>query len=125
MDPPSANALDSKTFSLARLSFILGVLAVCQPYCDLVTFTHSDWLLFIYNHIRWSFQLCSSILCYGGLPFGLASIITGINALTRIKMSVQKQGRGLAILGIVLGALEVVLVALDILYFATLGPNSS
>lgn len=44
--------------------------------------------------------------CYGGIPFGIAALVTGYLGLTNAnKNPMQYGGRGLAIAGLVLGAL--------------------
>lgn len=59
--------------------------------------------------------------CYGGIPFGIAAVITGYLGLSNAgKNPMQYGGRGLAIAGLVIGALSV-LGSLLMIFFAIIG----
>ncbi|MDQ6786558.1 MAG: DUF4190 domain-containing protein [Acidobacteriota bacterium] len=61
------------------------------------------------------------ICCYGGLPFGIGAIITGYLGLSNTNRdSLQFGGRGLAVAGLILGAISLFGSVL-ILIFAILG----
>lgn len=59
-----------------------------------------------------SFVLALVGLIVAGIPCGIAAVITGILGITKFNPETQKNNKWMAIVGIVLGAIDVILVAI-------------
>ena len=83
--------INSQNQTLATISLVLGILGVV------------------------------TICCYGGLPLGTAAVITGVIAMNQVKKDPQEfGGRGLAIGGIITGAISL-LIGVGFILIAIIG----
>lgn len=59
-----------------------------------------------------SFILALVGIIVAGIPCGIAAVITGILGLTKFDPETQKNNKWMAIVGIILGAVDILLVAI-------------
>ena len=78
-----------------------------QPFTAPAVYQKQDQTLPIISLILGAFSLIL-LCCYGGLPLGLGAVVTGYLGMTNANKSpMEYGGRGMAIAGIVLGAVSI------------------
>ncbi len=95
-NPDSSSASGRKTNSLASTAGILGIAAIVVPLVGILI-----------SFLAPNLAIISTVCCGLAVLMAIVGLILGIIALTQLKNRPGQKGKGLAVLGIVVGILGV------------------